>query len=254
MIVPGVALLIMAFIYFFFTQDTPSGSISEQRKNAPVETKEDKEKTSVASILKDYRVWILFLTYGCCFGVEITIDNIAVLYYVDHFKLGLFQAGTIAMSFGMMNLFARAFGGIVSDKASLKYNSQGRVRVLALFLLCEGLGMMLFSSMDQLPFAIMSMILFAFFVKMSNGATYSIVPFINKKKIGMVSGIVGAGGNLGAVLMGFVFKSENITYQQGLFMIGIFVALVSFSIFLIKLPDFRLTAEKVEREGTWEPK
>jgi NNP family nitrate/nitrite transporter-like MFS transporter len=249
MIFPGVALLIMAFIYFFFTQDTPNGSIREQRKNAVTESDAVKEKTSYASILKDYRVWILFLVYGCCFGVEITIDNIAVLYFVDQFKVGLFQAGTIAMGFGMMNLFARAFGGIISDKASLRYNANARVYVLALFLLCEGLAMMLFSSMNQLPFAILSMIFFAFFVKMSNGATYSIVPFINKKKIGMVSGIVGAGGNLGAVLMGFVFKSESISYQQGLFIIGVFVALVSCFIYFIKLPDFKLTQEKRERAG-----
>jgi NNP family nitrate/nitrite transporter-like MFS transporter len=248
MVVPGIGLLIMAFVYFFFTQDTPEGSILEQRRKTP-EAEKVKDGPTILSILKDYRVWILFLVYGCCFGVEITIDNIAVLYFVDHFKIGLFQAGLIAGVFGMMNLFARALGGIFSDKASLKYNSGGRVKILGLFLLCEGLGMMLFSSMDKLPLAIMAMLLFAFFVKMSNGATYSIVPFINKKKIGMVSGIVGAGGNLGAVLFGFVFKSENISYQEGLFMIGGFVALVSFFIYLIKLPDFKITQEKKEKEG-----
>jgi nitrate/nitrite transporter NarK len=32
---------------------------------------------------------------------------------------------------------------------------------------------------------------------MSNGATYGIVPFVNEKNVGLVSGIVGAGGNLG---------------------------------------------------------
>ena len=32
-----------------------------------------------------------------------------------------------------------------------------------------------------------------------DGATYSIVPFINKKALGSVAGIVGAGGNMGAV-------------------------------------------------------
>ncbi len=250
MVVPGIALLIMAFIYYFYTQDTPEGSILENRKKNALITSNKKEKgTGIMSILKDYRVWILFLVYGCCFGIEITIDNIAVLYFVDSFHIGMFQAGIIASVFGMMNIFARALGGIFSDRASLRYNSKGRVYVLASFLLFEGLGMMLFSQMNQLPLAIAAMILFAFFVKMSNGATYSIVPFINKKNIGIVSGIVGAGGNLGAVLAGFVFKSEGISYQQGLFMIGCFVALVSFTIYLIKLPDFKITQEKIDREG-----
>jgi NNP family nitrate/nitrite transporter-like MFS transporter len=42
---------------------------------------------------------------------------------------------------------------------------------------------------------------------MANGATYSIVPFVNQKAVGSVAGIVGAGGNVGAMLIGFLFKS-----------------------------------------------
>jgi NNP family nitrate/nitrite transporter-like MFS transporter len=72
------------------------------------------------------------------------------------------------------------------------------------------------------------MLLFALFLKMSNGATYSVVPFINQKAMGAVSGIVGAGGNVGAVLAGFLFTSETISYRESLFIIGIAVTVVSF--------------------------
>ena len=41
---------------------------------------------------------------------------------------------------------------------------------------------------------------------MSEGATFSVVPFINRKALGSVAGIVGAGGNAGAVAAGFLFK------------------------------------------------
>ena len=41
---------------------------------------------------------------------------------------------------------------------------------------------------------------------MTEGATFSVVPFINKKCLGSVMGIVGAGGNLGAVFMGLFLK------------------------------------------------
>ena len=34
---------------------------------------------------RDRRVWALFVIYGACFGIELTIDNIAVLYFVDYF-------------------------------------------------------------------------------------------------------------------------------------------------------------------------
>jgi nitrate/nitrite transporter NarK len=46
--------------------------------------------------------------------------------------------------------------------------------------------------------------------------------------MGAVSGIVGAGGNVGAVLAGFLFTSETISYRESLFTIGIAVILVAF--------------------------
>ena len=127
----------------------------------------------------------------------------------------------------MMNIFARALGGMFGDKAGKKFGLKGRIFILGIFLLCEGLGLLLFSAMDTLPLAIATMLLFALFLKMSNGATYSVVPFINNKAIGAVSGIVGAGGNVGAVMAGFLFKSETISYRESLFIIGIVVIVVS---------------------------
>ena len=132
-----------------------------------------------------------------------------------------------------MNIFARALGGIFSDKVNKTYGLKGRTWILGFFLFCAGLGIILFSQMTSLVLAISTLILFAFFVKMSNGATYSVVPFMNKKSVGMVAGIVGAGGNVGAMLMGFVLKMEGVTYQTGLMYIGITVSLVSLLAFFI---------------------
>ena len=228
MVVPGVALFIMGFVYYFYTQDTPDGNLSDLRKNNPeYKAKIGEAKGSFWSACKDYRVWILFLAYGACFGIEITIDNIATLYFVDNFHLGLKEAGLIAGLFGMMNIFARALGGIFGDRAGKKFGLKGRIFILGTFLLFEGLGIILFSHMDSLVWAIATMLLFALFLKMSNGATYSVVPFINKKAVGAVAGIVGAGGNVGAVLAGFLFKSSEISYRESLFIIGIAVSVVS---------------------------
>jgi MFS transporter, NNP family, nitrate/nitrite transporter len=228
MIIPGIALFIMGFVYYFCTQDTPKGNILELKRNDPkFKAKEGDGKGSFLSACKDYRVWVLFLAYGACFGIEITIDNIATLYFVDYFDLGLREAGIIAGLFGMMNIFARALGGIFGDKAGKKYGLKGRIFILGIFLLLEGLGIIIFSEMDYLPMAIFMMLTFALFLKMSNGATYSVVPFINKKAIGSVSGIVGAGGNVGAVLAGFLFSSNDISYRESLFIIGIAVIVVS---------------------------
>jgi MFS transporter, NNP family, nitrate/nitrite transporter len=227
MVIPGAALFIMGFVYYFFTQDTPEGNFKKVR--AAKETQQEKEegRSNFWNACKDYRVWILFLAYGACFGIEITIDNIATLYFVDNFNLGLKEAGIIAGTFGMMNIFARALGGIFGDKAGRKYGIKGRIIMLGTFLLLEGIGIMIFSTIDVLAWAIVTMLIFALFLKMSNGATYSVVPFINKKAMGAVSGIVGAGGNVGAVLAGFLFTSNEVSYRDSLFTIGIAVIAVS---------------------------
>jgi NNP family nitrate/nitrite transporter-like MFS transporter len=240
MIIPGAVLFLMAFIYYFFTQDTPSGNFT---KREVVIGKSTERKVSFWVACKDYRVWMLFMAYGACFGIEITIDNIATLYFVDHFNLGLLEAGLIAGSFGMMNLFARALGGFFGDKAGNRFGLQGRIIALSVFLFLEGLGVILFSKIYSLPWAIFTMLGFALFLKMANGATYSVVPFINKKAVGTVSGIVRAGGNVGAVLAGLLFASDKLGYRESLLIIGVTVVAVGVLSFLMALP--KSSAEQV---------
>ena len=228
MVIPGMALLAMSFIYFKYTQDTPDGNLSDLRKVNPSYRAKAKEADGAfGKSLKDYRVWILFLCYGACFGIEITIDNIAALYFMDNFQIGLQEAGLIAGSFGFMNIFARALGGYFSDKVNTKFGFSSRIMLLCIFLAMESIGIMYFSAATVLPLAIGSMLGFALFVKMSNGVTYSIVPFVNASAIGSVSGIVGAGGNLGAVIMGFILKMEGATHREGLYIIGVGVMVVA---------------------------
>ena len=103
----------------------------------------------------------------------------------------------------MMNLFARALGGIVSDRCNRRWGCAAALCCSASRSAAEGVAMMVFSQMQSLPLAIATMMLMGLFVKMSNGANYAVVPFVNKRALGAVAGIVGAGGNLGAVLAGF---------------------------------------------------
>ena len=53
------------------------------------------------------------------------------------------------------------------------------------------------------------------------GATYGVVPFVNRRALGTVAGIVGAGGNAGAVAAGFLFRSEGLAVQQGFLYLGL---------------------------------
>jgi NNP family nitrate/nitrite transporter-like MFS transporter len=245
MVVPGIALFIMAFVYYFYTQDTPEGNFSDLKKNNPEFRAKTKESGGAfLAAVKDYRVWGLFLIYGACFGVELTINNIAALYYKDYFTLDVKTAGLIAGLFGLMNIFARSLGGFVGDKAGIRWGLKGRVYFLFVVLFLEGLSLMLFSRISVLPLAIGSMVIFSLFVQMAEGATFSVVPFVNKKAVGTVSGIVGAGGNAGAVAAGFLFKAEGISYQQGLLILGAAVTVISLVTFLVR---FSKDAEEVEK-------
>lgn len=228
MIVPGVILIIMAFVYYRFTTDSPAGNFSEITRG-----KKNKAKGSFTLAMKDYRTWALAFAYASCFGIEITVDNVAATFFVDNFHASLIMAGALAASFGMMNIFARALGGYFSDKVGKLYGLKGKGLLLGIFLVLEGLGITYFAKAGSLTMAIIAMLTFALFLKMANGGTYSIVPFVNKKAIGSVSGIVGAGGNIGAMLAGFLFKAKSITYSDAFLYLGIAVVVIGIVISII---------------------
>ena len=233
MVVPGVALFLVGIAYFFLTQDAPLGNYKELRAKGLM-PQASQVRGSFLMAAKDYRVWVLFIIYGACFGVELTINNIAALYYFDRFGLDLKTAGLIAGLFGLMNLFARTTGGMLGDKFGIKFGLKGRVMFLGVVLLIEGIALMVFSQMTTLLLAVGAMSVFSLFVQMSEGATYSVVPFINRKALGSVAGIIGAGGNAGAVAYGFLFRAESISYQDGLLFVGVVVLLASALVFLVR--------------------
>ncbi|ERM80359.1 MFS transporter [Rhodonellum psychrophilum GCM71 = DSM 17998] len=238
MVVPGLAMVICGILYYRLTTDFPEGNLKDLLKTDPSFLKKKNDsKGAFKAALKDKRVWALFMIYGACFGVELTINNIAAIYYHDFFKLDLKTAGLIAGLFGLMNIFARSMGGFFGDRAGIKWGLKGRVYLMGGILFFEGLALMLFSQMTFLPFAIASMIVFSLFVQMAEGATYSVVPFVNKKAIGIVSGIVGAGGNAGAVMAGFLFKMENVSYSEGLAILGVCVTVVSGLSLLVRFSE-----------------
>jgi NNP family nitrate/nitrite transporter-like MFS transporter len=236
MVIPGVALLLSGIAYWFVTQDSPEGNYAELRERGEMAPAKH-ANGAFWEACKDRRVWALFVIYGACFGIELTINNIAALYFHDYFGLGLASAGVVASLFGLMNIFARTLGGVVGDRCGLKWGLRGRVACLGAVLLCEGLALMLFSQQTVLPIAIASLIVFSLFVQMSEGATYSVVPFINRKALGAVAGIVGAGGNAGAVAAGFLFKSPSLTWPQALLILGVVVTACSTLSVLVRFSE-----------------
>ncbi len=246
MVIVGAVIFVIGIAYYFLTQDAPDGKFKDLRAQGKMPA-----STKVAGAywkaMADYRVWVLFLIYGACFGIELTVNNVAALYFYDYFEVDLITAGMIAASFGLMNIFARTLGGIFGDNFGSLWGLKGRSFWLFIVLLGEGLALMLFSQMNVLFLAIPTLILFSLFTQMAEGATYSVVPFINKKALGAVAGIVGAGGNAGAVAAGFLFKGD-MEWNDVFFTIGIVVVIAAFLSFLVRFSPTREAEERIAFE------
>jgi NNP family nitrate/nitrite transporter-like MFS transporter len=231
LVVPGVLMLVMAALYWRYTQDCPEGNYDELRKaGRPVAGGGKGGWASFKAAAANHRVWLLFVTYGACFGIEIFIHNIAAVYYVDHFGLSLKAAGIAAGSFGLLALFARALGGWLSDRGAARGNLNTRVTLLFALMIGEGLGLLWFANAPGVTYAVIAMLVFGLFTHMACGATYALVPFIDSKALGGVAGIIGAGGNVGAVLAGFLMKGtgdiqQTLTILSGLVVVSALCAI-----------------------------
>lgn len=227
MLLPGILMLVVGVMYYKLTQDCPLGNYKQLREQGVHVDGGKKGGWEVfKAAMRNYRVWMLFVTYACCFGVELFVHNVAASYYVERFELDLQAAGMAAGSFGLLALFARAVGGIASDRLARWRGLDARTLLLFLLMLGEGIGLLWFSTTNTATVAIIAMLTFGLFTHMACGATYALVPFIDRKSLGGVAGIVGAGGNVGAVLAGVLYKSVG-DLQQCFALLGGLVTLTS---------------------------
>lgn len=223
MLLPGALMVIVGLLYLRYTQDSPEGDYRDLRARgmAPGAGKPG-GWAAFGRAAGNYRVWMLFVTYAGCFGIELFVHGVAASYYVDRFGLDLRSAGLAVGGFGLLALFARALGGIASDRLARRHGLVSRARLLCVLMLCEGVGLLWFSSAQGAAMAVVAMLGFGLFTHMACGATYALVPFIDRKALGGVAGIVGAGGNVGAVAAGFLQKYTG-SVQHSFMVLGGFV-------------------------------
>lgn len=117
-IFPAILGLVTAICVVKFTDDCPKGNYSKLKKENQM------KDISAALSLKEgafnHNTWLLFIQYACCFGVEITMNNAAALYFSEKFDLSTEKAAAVASIFGWMNIFARGCGGFISDKMNAR--------------------------------------------------------------------------------------------------------------------------------------
>ncbi len=244
MFVPGVLMLIVGVLYWKYAQDCPQGDYSELRaRGFSIDSGKRGGWAVFLAATRNYRVWMLFVTYACCFGIELFVHGVAAIYYVDHFGLNLRSAGMAAGSFGLLALFARAIGGMTSDRLAHWRGLKARTWLLFALMLGEGLGLLWFSSVHSATMAIVAMLSFGLFTHMACGATYALTPFIDRQALGGVAGIIGAGGNVGAVAAGFLLKATG-SVQETFMLLGGFVIAGSLCALAVRFSVAHTTREE----------
>eukprot|EP01051_Picozoa_sp_SAG22_P009115 SAG22_NODE_737_length_7529_cov_32.840108_1_plen_562_part_00 len=282
MVVPAVCFVIIAALDWFCADDCPQGNyedLVEERKAAKAAatdklTEEQKKVRADAEVWTNHNSWILFIQYGCCFGVELCVNNQLTLYLFDWFCVsdsartldgseggGMYKyptwtkdqecdgersltkdtANIVASLFALSNLFARGLGGGLSDWLFARLGFRGRLWAQFISLFLEGVFLVLFSRVtNNIPLLIVGLICFSLFVQSSEGTSYGIVPSVNKHAVGAVAGIVGAGGNTGALIFSTIFKQSD-DWPQVFFYMGFIVSASAFLAFFLDVDGARIT-------------
>lgn len=231
-VVPALMAFCSGAVCYFAADDSPKGQYWERKRSGQRPEVSATDSFLLAS--NNWNTWILFFQYACCFGVEITMNNAVALYFKDEFGQSTESAAAIASTFGWMNLFARGCGGIASDYANERWGGMGgRIMIQTYFLAFEGVMVMIFATCESLSTSIVAMLVFSLFVQAAEGSSFGIVPYIDGRCTGSISGIVGAGGNVGAV--GFSLGFRQMSYRHGFFIMGFSILCSAFLSAFIKI-------------------
>ena len=232
--VPAVVWVVVAVCMWLFSDDCPEGHWNNRKL---VGGSAGTLGQGLKEVCGNYVVWILVANYACCFGVELYVNNSMSSYLQDQFGVEQFVAGLIASLFGLMNLFACAVGSFLSDRMAARFALRGRMWVILVTILGCGGMLVIFSRIRVLWLAIIVLVIFSCFVQAAEGATFGLVPFVNKRYTGIVSGFVGAGGNLGAMSWGFVHKAfgENDQEDVAFLVVGFICGGVALSMLLVRM-------------------
>jgi NNP family nitrate/nitrite transporter-like MFS transporter len=161
--------------------------------------------------LTDYKVVVMVMQYGACFGTELAMNAQLATHFRVYFQMNAGAASALAGCFGLMNLFARSLGGVFSDFLFKRMGFPGRIWAQVVCLFFEGIFLLGFGCVDnsnEWYVALIVLLGFSTFVQMTEGTSYGIVPFMNPKQLACVSALVGAGGNLGAVISIWCFYKQ----------------------------------------------
>jgi len=148
------------------------------------------------------QVAILSVAYAVTFGTELSVVSMLPLFFKETFMLSVAVAGIFGACFALTDIVSCPSGGFISDK-------YGRKRSLVILLIGAAAGFFGMSQINgdwPIALAVVVMMLSSLCLGAAAGCVFAMVPLIKRRLTGQIAGLVGAYGNIGAVLFLTVFS------------------------------------------------
>ncbi len=207
-------LVVMAIIFYLFTEDDPAHKARKQAGEKPVSA------AMQLAPLKNIQVWRFATYYFFVFGGFVALASWLPRYYVGAYGLDLKTAGMLAAAYAMPGSIFRALGGWMSDKwgARAVMYLTFLVSLACLFILSypetryivQGIkGPIEFSFGISLPVFVTLTVVLGFVMSLGKAAVYKHIPVYYPEHVGAVGGLVGMIGGLGGFVLPILFGALN---------------------------------------------
>jgi NNP family nitrate/nitrite transporter-like MFS transporter len=147
--------------------------------------------------------WFCFY-YTISFGGFVGLASSYVLYFKSEFGLPAVHAGDLAAICTAAGALLRPTGGAIADRIGGIRSLYRCYTVAALALIAAALG-------HQLIFNLITLVVASAALGMANGSVFQLLPQRFGKELGVMTGLVGAGGGIG----GF-YLASSLGYSKGL--------------------------------------
>jgi MFS transporter, NNP family, nitrate/nitrite transporter len=214
----GFALIPAILVLIFYTLVS---------KEAPGEVKK-KKISDYWTLLKDPDAhWFCFY-YTISFGGFVGLASSYVLYFEGEFNLPPVQGGDFAALCTFVGAVLRPVGGATADQI-------GGIRSLYRFYLAAGVLLIGAALIHNLAVNLALFVLASGSLGMANGAVFQLLPQRFRRDVGIMTGLVGAGGGIGGFYLASslgLSKGFTGSYQYGFLIFAslCFLAIVGLSL------------------------